>query len=144
MKRSLNINAGIKIKIQAAFLSAVLIMPMLIMSIMLIALIFSKPSASFASGNDKSGKYLFNYEHCIDCHSINGVGGTLGPSLTHYGNMHKTLAWTATQIANPSSHFKRGTQVTINGKKYVVLMPGFHRVSSLDLYKIASYLESLK
>ena len=140
MKRSINVNADIEIRV--ACLSAVLIMLMLVMLIMSIMFIFSKPS--FAGGGSKSGKYLFEYQHCIDCHTINGIGGTLGPSLTRYGNMHKTLAWTATQIANPSSHFKRGTQVTINGKKYDVLMPGFHHISSFDLYKIASYLESLR
>jgi mono/diheme cytochrome c family protein len=97
-----------------------------------------------AAENRQSGAYLFKYYNCLDCHTINSVGGTLGPSLSHYGSKHKSFIWTATQIADPSSHFKLGSQVTINGKKYYVLMPSYTYISSVNAGKIASYLESLK
>ncbi len=90
------------------------------------------------------GGYLFDYYNCVDCHSINGAGGTLGPSLSHYALKHKSYTWTAAQIAYPSLHFKLGTRVIINGKQYYVLMPSYNYVPSSDIGKIARYLESLK
>lgn len=101
-------------------------------------------SRHLGSKNRQSGVYLFRYYNCLDCHTINSIGGTLGPSLSHYGSKHKSFIWTATQIADPSSHFKLGVKVTINGKKYYTLMPSYTYISSVDIGKLVSYLESLK
>lgn len=111
----------------------------LVFIIVLFGFLYLKPA--FA---ESSGQYLFSYYNCIDCHSVNGNGGTLGPSLTHYGAKNKGIAWTIVQIENPSSHFKKGNTVKINGKDYYVLMPSFGYIPYRDVRILASYLESLK
>lgn len=90
------------------------------------------------------GKYIFRYYNCINCHTINGIGGTLGPSLSNYGNKHKSYAWTITQIENPASHFETGSKIKANGKTYYALMPSYKYIPAGDVEKLASYLESLK
>ncbi len=94
---------------------------------------------------NRQGKYLFHYYNCDDCHSINGVGGTLGPSLSNYGNIIPDFNWTVKQIENPDSHFKRGDKISINNKTYYVIMPSYnHIIPKNQVDKIAAYLESLK
>ncbi len=91
-----------------------------------------------------SGKYLFRYYNCINCHVTNGIGGTLGPSLSGYGKWGKDYRWTITQIKNPQSHFKIGSEIKINGKMYYVLMPPYNYMPNRDVKSLTSYLESLK
>ncbi len=90
------------------------------------------------------GKYFFRYYNCINCHTVNGIGGTLGPPLSNYGNENKSFAWTITQIKNPQAHFKTGSKIKINGKNYYALMPSYKYIPDGDVEKLASYLESLK
>ncbi len=92
----------------------------------------------------KTGPALFHYEGCIMCHTINGLGGgIMGPNLSHIGSI-RSLSWIATQIADPSAHFKRNSVVTLNGLKYRVIMPSFKNMSSKNIGILAEYLESLK
>lgn len=35
-------------------------------------------------GNPTSGAHLFVVKRCISCHTVNGVGGEVGPNLTDY------------------------------------------------------------
>ena len=104
--------------------------------------IFFMPKAY--SYNNSQGKYLFNYYNCDDCHSVDGVGGSLGPSLSNYGNMVHDFSWTVQQIKHPNSHFKRGDKISIQGKTYYVIMPSYNYISQYEVNKLASYLESLK
>ena len=102
-------------------------------------------SASASSNRYRSeGKYLFHYYNCDDCHSINGVGGTLGPSLSNYGNIISDFNWTVKQIEDPYSHFKRGDKISMNDKTYYVIMPSYNYIPLNKINKIAAYLESLK
>ena len=102
-------------------------------------------SAKSAYGYENNrGQYLFNYYNCINCHIINGLGGTLGPSLSNYGNKNKSYRWTVTQIENPQFHYKVGSEVKINGKIYYSIMPSYNYIPYGDIKKIVSYLESLK
>ena len=92
----------------------------------------------------KTGPALFHYEGCIMCHTINGLGGgMMGPNLTHIGSI-RSFSWIATQIADPSAHFKRNSVVTLNGVKYTAIMPSFKNMSSKNIGILAKYLESLK
>ena len=92
----------------------------------------------------KTGPALFHREGCIMCHRINGLGGGfMGPNLSHVGSI-RSVSWIATQIADPSAHFKRNSIVTLNGKKYQAIMPSFKNMSSKDIGILAKYLASLK
>ena len=92
----------------------------------------------------RTGPALFHYEGCIMCHTINGLGGgIMGPNLSHIGSI-RSFSWIATQIADPSAHFKRGSLVTLNGLKYRAIMPSFKNMSSKDVGILSKYLESLK
>ena len=92
----------------------------------------------------KTGPALFHYENCIMCHTISGLGGgMMGPDLSHIGSI-RSFSWIATQIADPSAHFKRNSVVTLNGVKYRAVMPSFKNMSSKDIGILAKYLESLK
>ena len=92
----------------------------------------------------KTGPALFHYEGCIMCHTINVLGGgMMGPNLSHIGSI-RSFSWIATQIADPSAHFKRNSIVTLNGVKYRAIMPSFKNMSSKNIGMLAKYLESLK
>ena len=93
----------------------------------------------------KTGPALFHYEGCIICHTINGLGGGMkdDPNLSHIGSI-RSFSWIATQIADPSAHFKRNSIVTLNGVKYKAIMPSFKNMSSKNIGILAKYLESLK
>ena len=93
----------------------------------------------------KTGPALFHYEGCFTCHTINGLGagGNDAPNLSHIGSI-RSFSWIATQIADPSVHFKRNSVVTLNGVKYRAVMPSFKNMSSKNIGILAKYLESLK
>lgn len=108
-------------------------------------LFLQKPAFADSYGNAaREGKYLFHYYNCDDCHSINGIGGSLGPSLSNYGNVIHDFNWTVKQIENPDSHFKRGNKIKIYNKTYYVIMPSYNYMPLKDIKKIAAYIESLK
>ncbi len=93
----------------------------------------------------KTGPALFHYEGCFMCHTINGLGagGNDAPNLSHIGSI-RSFSWIATQIADPSAHFKRNSVVTLNGVKYRAVMPSFKNMSSKNIGILAKYLASLK
>ncbi len=116
-------------------------MAIFFLSVGLLSFTLSKNAYSY---NNARGRYLFNYYNCDDCHSIDGVGGSLGPSLSNYGNIIPDFNWTVKQIENPDSHFKRGDKISIDNKTYYVIMPSYNYVPQSGIDAIASYLESLK
>ncbi len=95
------------------------------------------------NGSGPEGYRLFNTSGCIRCHTINGRGGTIGPDLSRVGSK-RSFSWIVTQIAAPSTHFKRGSTATINGKTYPVIMPNYERMPKSEVITISRYLESLK
>ena len=102
------------------------------------------PAKSAHGYGNSRGQYLFNYYNCIACHIIKGIGGTLGPSLSNYGNKNKSYGWTVMQIENPQFHYKVGSVVKINRKTYYSIMPSYDYIPYGDIKKLAFYLESLK
>jgi cytochrome c551/c552 len=89
-----------------------------------------------------SGRSLFRSKGCIACHAINGVGASVGPSLSHIGSK-RSLSWIKTQIVNPSAHFAAGSTVVLNGNTYMAIMPSHKNMPEKDVNAIAEYLESL-
>jgi mono/diheme cytochrome c family protein len=80
----------------------------------------------------KAGQELFVI-HCLKCHAINGVGGTLGPelnspcSVTEYWNPRLLSRF----IANAGS-VRAGTR-----------MPNFDSLPQKDIQVIIEYLQSM-
>jgi mono/diheme cytochrome c family protein len=77
----------------------------------------------------ESGKAVFEGRACNACHTINGVGGKIGPDLSVYGRQ-RTKAWMIQHHLNPRS--------VVGGS----VMPDF-RYSQSELEAIAAYLSSL-
>ncbi len=77
-----------------------------------------------------SGKEVFAGKHCDACHTINGVGGKIGPDLSVYG-LQRTKEWMIQHHLNP--------RTLLAGS----VMPDF-RYSKSELEALALYLESLK
>ena len=60
-----------------------------------------------AAGVDAAGMpgaKLFSSETCIDCHSVHGKGGSVGPELSSKTLKNRDRAWLIRQIRNPKSH----------------------------------------
>lgn len=49
------------------------------------------------------GKQMYHDNNCARCHCIAGVGGHVGPDLTHVGAKY-SQEWLYTQINSPTSH----------------------------------------
>ena len=113
----------------------------LFLSVYILSPVCPKNAYSYNKGR---GKYFFHYYNCDDCHSVNGVGGSLGPSLSNYGNMVPDFNWTVQQIKHPNTHFKRGDKINIQGKTYYVIMPSYNYIPEYEINELASYLASLK
>jgi mono/diheme cytochrome c family protein len=104
-----------------------------------LGIIMFNASLAFAA----TGPQIFTSDGCSACHTINGQGGSVGPDLSHIGSK-RSLSWIKTQIINPSAHFASGSQVTLNGKSYMAIMPNHKNMSSSELNTLAEYLEGLK
>ncbi|MHB8232354.1 MAG: cytochrome c [bacterium] len=104
---------------------------------------FPYKRANLAYPKLPAGLKLFREDNCVACHRINGVGGIVGPNLSHVGKT-KSLSWIESQIVDPQVHFTYGVPATINGHTYVVIMPDFKDISAAQLNTIARYLKSLK
>jgi mono/diheme cytochrome c family protein len=77
----------------------------------------------------ESGKRVFEEKSCNACHTINGVGGKVGPDLSVYGLM-RTKEWMIQHHINPRS--------VVGGS----VMPDF-KYSQSELEAMALYLSSL-
>jgi len=74
----------------------------------------------------------FFAQNCAVCHSVNGVGGALGPDLSREGSL-RTIDFLQSFISDPTTVVQGAT------------MPAFNRVLTPDQIKdIAAYLSSLK
>ena len=84
------------------------------------------------AGSSKAGRELF-VRHCLTCHAINGVGGTIGPelnspcSVTEYWNARLLSRF----IANAGS-IRAGTR-----------MPSFESLPETDIQEIVEFLHSM-
>jgi cbb3-type cytochrome oxidase cytochrome c subunit len=78
----------------------------------------------------ESGKNVFQKKSCTACHTINSVGGKIGPDLSVYG-LQRTHAWIVQHHFNPRS--------LIGGS----IMPDF-QYSNSEMEALALYLSALK
>lgn len=78
----------------------------------------------------ESGRKVFEDKACNACHTINGVGGKIGPDLSVYG-LQRTKEWMIQHHLNPRS--------LVAGS----VMPDF-KYSQSELESLALYLSSLK
>jgi cytochrome c553 len=93
--------------------------------------LFSIPAIFLGCEMHARGKQLFQQNRCIECHTINGVGGGVGPNLTYVG-ARRSREYIIQQIKDPKSH-----NVNTN-------MPSFKDLSDQDLKDLVGYLTSLK
>ena len=77
-----------------------------------------------------NGKNIFNSRGCIACHTMNGIGGKIGPNLTNESQNGHTKDWIIAQLKNPKSHFPKS------------VMPSFSILSNKQLSDLADYLLS--
>lgn len=78
------------------------------------------------------GAKLFALEGCQGCHTINGVGGKVGPDLTHVGSRLPDINWHIRHLKDPRSVHPGSA------------MPAFAQLSEDQLEELAEYLVSLK
>ncbi len=83
------------------------------------------------SASARQGGRVFRSLGCNGCHRVNGVGGTMGPDLSHEALSGRTRPWLITQIRNPSAHDPRS------------VMPPFASLSDQQLNELIDYLLSL-
>ena len=84
-----------------------------------------------SSSGESRGEVVFKQERCSLCHSINGIGGNVGPNLTHVGS-RRSKAWIVSQIKDPKSHYPDS------------VMPSFAKLPEKDIEALAYYLSELK
>ncbi len=91
-----------------------------------------KPLATAsAQSSAKPGETLIKSQGCTACHTIGGVGGTIGPDLTKVGG-RRSKEWIKEQLENPKTHNPNS------------IMPSYARLSEKDREDIADYLSGLK
>ena len=91
-----------------------------------------KPMAVIAAGPaPMAGEAVFRAQGCSACHKLNGVGGDIGPDLTHVGST-RPPDWIKHQLENPRSHFPNSP------------MPSFAKLSPKDMKDLVDFLSSLK
>ena len=85
-----------------------------------------------ACSSSSKGAEVFRREKCMDCHTLNGKGGAVGPNLTYVGSK-RSRDYIIQQIQDPKSH-NPNTE-----------MPSFRdRLSDQELRDLADYLSRLK
>jgi mono/diheme cytochrome c family protein len=85
-----------------------------------------------ACSSNSKGAEVFRREKCMDCHTLKGKGGAVGPNLTYVGSK-RSRDYIIQQIQDPKSH-NPNTE-----------MPSFRdRLSDQELRDLADYLSRLK
>ena len=104
----------------------------LIFSIFLfIFFIYGNTAAQAQTSNSASAMKIIKAKGCLSCHTINGSGGSVGPSLSKEGTKGHSIHWLKVQIADPNKHFSGS------------IMPQFN-LEPAQLEEVAQYLKSLK
>ena len=103
----------------------------LTIALMFLAVIAIASTLAACSSNSK-GAEVFRREKCLDCHTLKGKGGAVGPNLTMVGSK-RSRDYIIQQIKDPKSHNPRTE------------MPSFRdRLSDQELSDLADYLSGLK
>ncbi len=92
----------------------------------------SEALAGLAPGTSKAGQELF-VTHCLKCHSINGVGGTLGPELNSPCSV--TEYWDARLL--------RRFIAKASSVRHATKMPDFDTLPDKDIDALLEYLHTM-
>ena len=104
----------------------------LIFSVFLfIFFIYGNTTAQAQTSNSVNAMKIIKAKGCLSCHTINGSGGSVGPSLSKEGTKGRSIHWLKVQITDPSKHFSGS------------IMPQYY-LKPAQLEEVAQYLESLK
>lgn len=90
-----------------------------------------KPIIAAATTSEKRGETVFKTQGCSACHTINGIGGKIGPDLTKVGS-RRDREWIEEQIKDPKSHNPAS------------MMPSYAHLPQKDLEALIDYLTSLR
>lgn len=93
------------------------------------------PEVSAAGGEvipAEEGARLFVLRGCRSCHMVGGVGGKVGPDLTHVGSGQPDMEWHIRHLRDPRSVHPDSA------------MPAFASLPEEELESLAEYLVSLK
>ena len=89
-------------------------------------------TALAACSSSSKGAEVFRREKCMDCHTLKGKGGSVGPNLTRVGS-NRSRDYIIQQIKDPKSH-NPSTE-----------MPSYdNRIPEQDINALADYLSGLK
>jgi mono/diheme cytochrome c family protein len=99
--------------------------------LLMLAVIPAMAILAACSLNSKGAK-IYEREKCMDCHTLKGKGGAVGPNLTAVGS-RRSRDYIFQQIKDPQSHNPRTE------------MPSFGtRISDQDISALADYLADMK
>ena len=99
-----------------------------LLSLAVITITATLAACSFSS----KGAEVFRREKCMDCHTLKGKGGAVGPNLTTVGS-RRSRDYIFQQIKDPKSH-NPNTE-----------MPSFGtRIPEEDINALADYLSGMK
>ena len=93
--------------------------------------VYGNTTVQAQTSNSASAMKIIKAEGCLSCHTINGSGGSVGPSLSKEGTKGHSIHWLKVQIADPNKHFSGS------------IMPQYY-LKPAQLEEVAQYLESLK
>ncbi len=100
--------------------------------VLLISLVLPVAALSAACETHSRAKQLIRENKCLDCHTLKGKGGSVGPSLTNVGG-RRDRDYIYQQVKDPRSHNPR------------TAMPSFgDRLPESDINALADYLSSLR
>jgi mono/diheme cytochrome c family protein len=91
------------------------------------------------SKSSKRGEILYKKHQCVQCHTIQGHGGELGPALDGIGGA-RTKAWIKARLVDPEKQMKDHSAF-FGGRPNIMPHPG---ISRDDAQLVASYLLTLK
>ena len=89
-------------------------------------------TALAACSSSSKGAEVFRREKCMDCHTLKGKGGAVGPNLTRVGSK-RSRDYIFQQIKDPKSH-NPNTEMPSYGT----------RIPEQDINALADYLSGLK
>lgn len=90
-----------------------------------------KPMVVAAAAAPKPGEGIYKAQGCSACHSIEGIGGQIGPDLTKAGS-RRDKEWIEEQLKNPKSHNPDS------------IMPSYAKLPEKDSKELVDYLSGLR
>ncbi len=100
--------------------------------LILVLIIIAAGSALMGCETHAQAKAIMARGKCLDCHTIGGKGGSVGPNLTNVGG-RRTRDFIVQQIKSPQSHNPN------------TAMPSFAgRMTDQEINLVADYLAGMK